>query len=139
MIQLTEIQQGTLDYIAGHIEEHGYAPSIREIAAACGGVKPNAVADRLVALERKGYISRTNGKARAIRIEAHTAKAPDTRHQWLVKDTVDRLASLIYEHKRPGDNDYAEALRVINLLGEDGKDVFTAVWNFAMLHEPEVG
>lgn len=68
MLALTDIQRATLDFIAGHIAEHGYAPSIREIGEACGGVKTNAVQDRLVALERKGYISRANGKARAIRV-----------------------------------------------------------------------
>lgn len=67
-MKLTKIQQGTLDYIACHIEEHGYAPTIREIGEACGGVRQQAVVDRLVALERKGYISRANGKARTIRV-----------------------------------------------------------------------
>lgn len=68
MIALSEKQRNTLDYIASHIAEHGYAPSVRELGRALGGIKPQAVSDRLTALERKGYISRVCGKARTIRV-----------------------------------------------------------------------
>lgn len=68
MMALTDTQRATLDYITSHITKHGFAPTIREIGEACGGIKTNAVNDRLIALERKGYISRVIGKARTIRV-----------------------------------------------------------------------
>lgn len=68
MNALTQIQRGTLDFIVVYVREHGYPPTVREIADACGGVQLQAVADRLSALERKGYISRVLGKPRTIRV-----------------------------------------------------------------------
>jgi repressor LexA len=66
MKALTETQRGTLDFIVAYVRDHGYPPTIREIGAACGGVRTQAVVDRLIALERKGYISRVIGSPRTI-------------------------------------------------------------------------
>lgn len=68
MKALTEIQRRTLDYIVDYVRGHGYPPTVREIGAACGGVRIQAVVDRLSALERKGYISRVAGSPRTIRV-----------------------------------------------------------------------
>lgn len=68
MNTLTQIQRGTLNYIVVYVREHGYPPTVREIGAACGGVRTQAVVDRLTALERKGYISRVMGSPRTIRV-----------------------------------------------------------------------
>ena len=68
MKALTETQRGTLDFIVEYVRGHGYPPTVREIGAACGGVRTQAVVDRLTALERKGYISRVMGSPRTIRV-----------------------------------------------------------------------
>lgn len=68
MKALTKTQRGTLDYIVEYVRGHGYPPTVREIGAACGGVRTQAVADRLAALQRKGYITRVMGSPRTIRV-----------------------------------------------------------------------
>ena len=68
MKALTEIQRGTLDFIVSYVRDHGFPPTIREIADSCGGVQVQAAVDRLRALERKGYISRVMGSPRTIRV-----------------------------------------------------------------------
>jgi len=64
---LTGRQRQLLEFIAGHIRENGYPPTLREMAAELGVRSPNGVNDHLKALERKGYILRQAGpKSRAI-------------------------------------------------------------------------
>jgi len=65
------------------------------------------------------------------------AKQGPQRGPYLIKGAVDWLAWRIYEHERPDDVDHTEITRVIGMLDGDGKEVLTALWNFAMLHEPE--
>lgn len=69
MDPLTDKQRGVLNYIAAYVAEHGYPPSMREIAlTACGSVHVHTARCHLKALERKGYISRVEGKPRTIHI-----------------------------------------------------------------------
>jgi repressor LexA len=55
------------DYLTRYVNEHGYPPSIREIAAACHS-NPMSASSALDILEAQGRISRARGKARSIRI-----------------------------------------------------------------------
>lgn len=74
------------------------------------------------------------------RLRAAATQDPQSdqqRRRILIKFTVEWLAGLIYEHERPDEADHAEATRVIGMLDSDGKEVLTALWNFAMMHEPE--
>ncbi|HOX45797.1 MAG TPA: transcriptional repressor LexA [Myxococcota bacterium] len=69
MRELTERQRKLLEFIEAHLEEHGYPPSIREMAEAMGIHSTNGVNDHLKALERKGLIARDAGpKSRAITV-----------------------------------------------------------------------
>jgi len=63
--KLTERQQEVLDLIQAHIERDGYPPTIREIGDRLGIRSTNGVNDHLKALERKGYLNRTESKSRA--------------------------------------------------------------------------
>ena len=73
MKTLTDRQAIVLDFITAHIDQHGVAPSYREIAEHLGISSTNGVSDHLLALERKGYIERYgSGKARSVRL---TSKA----------------------------------------------------------------
>lgn len=65
---LTERQREALDAIVDFKEEHGIPPSQRELCDALGVSSTNAVRGLLEALEKKGAITRTEGKARAIRV-----------------------------------------------------------------------
>ncbi len=64
---LTQRQRDILAFIAKCIRDEGMPPTIAEIGAAFGIASTNGVNDHLRALERKGYISRTN-KARGIHL-----------------------------------------------------------------------
>ncbi len=65
---LTDRQLNALRYVHGHIKEHGYPPTLREIGKHMGITSTNGVNDHLRALERKGYIHRTDQLSRGIRL-----------------------------------------------------------------------
>lgn len=66
MRQLTDRQKKVLDFIVSYVEKHGYSPSIRDIARAFH-ITPRGAMMHLIALEKKGYISRSR-KARSIKL-----------------------------------------------------------------------
>ncbi len=57
---LTKRQQEILDFVLQYVEEEGYPPSIREIGVRFEIGSLRGVTVHLDALERKGYISRSN-------------------------------------------------------------------------------
>ncbi len=63
---LTARQRSVLDFLTGFMDENGYAPSLREIAAHLGINAPKNAAKHLAALERKGFVRRTAGLSRAV-------------------------------------------------------------------------
>lgn len=63
---LTDKQQKVLDCIRRFVREKGYSPSVRELCAAVGLSSPSTVHAHLNALEKGGYITRAQGKTRAI-------------------------------------------------------------------------
>lgn len=65
--RLTARQAQTLEYVRSYAEEHGYSPSLREVAKELG-ITPNGAQEKLKALEAKGAIARTPGVARSLRI-----------------------------------------------------------------------
>lgn len=65
---ITERQAQVLDFIRAYHDEHGVAPSLREIGSGCGFASTNAAFCFLGALERKGAISRIGGISRGIRL-----------------------------------------------------------------------
>ncbi|AEH50286.1 transcriptional repressor LexA [Pseudothermotoga thermarum] len=68
--ELTERQKEVLEFIENYINKHGYPPSIRDIAKAFR-ITPRGAMLHVVALEKKGYITRSK-KARAIKIKYRT-------------------------------------------------------------------
>lgn len=67
MVELTQLQRVALRCIKNYHEIHGYMPSERDLAMAMA-LTQNAAVNHLKALEKKGYIRRASGKARAISI-----------------------------------------------------------------------
>lgn len=65
---LTAKQAAILRYLQQYQEADGYFPSIREMQAAFGYKSTNSVIGHLNGLERKGYLERRGGYARAYRI-----------------------------------------------------------------------
>ncbi len=67
-MQLTDRQQNVYDMIRGLIVNRGYGPTVREIGEHFGIKSPNGVMCHLRALERKGLITRSPNKSRAIEL-----------------------------------------------------------------------
>ncbi len=68
MTKLSKRQQMILDFIKEEVNDKGYPPSVREIAAAVGLASSSTVHGHLERLETKGYIRRDPTKPRAIEI-----------------------------------------------------------------------
>lgn len=66
MENLTTRQQQVLDFVARHIDGHGYPPTLREISREIGTSGTVSAIHHLEALERKGYIRRESGSSRGI-------------------------------------------------------------------------
>ena len=72
---LTQKQRQVYAFLGVYIAEHHHAPYIREIQRSCGIASYKSAVDRLLALERKGWITRAPGKHRGIRLRAEAESA----------------------------------------------------------------
>ncbi len=73
MSQLTPKQQQIYEYILDFFYEHGYPPSVREIANAVKLKSPSTVHFHLKGLRSAGLISQAEGKTRAISVNSQSA------------------------------------------------------------------
>ncbi|MEU8542090.1 transcriptional repressor LexA [Streptomyces sp. NPDC048717] len=76
---LTQRQQQILDIIRSHTQDHGFPPSMREIAAAAGLLSTSSVSHQIRALEKKGFLRQDPQRPRAYVVaeaEAGTARLP---------------------------------------------------------------
>lgn len=72
MSDLKPKEQAILNFIRESIEENGYAPAVRDVCAALHIKSTSTVHMYMQRLEQKGYITRSDGKSRAIRMEETT-------------------------------------------------------------------
>lgn len=77
MESLPRRQQLILDFLREHQQRHGAPPTFREIAAHFG-LTISTVQEAVAALERKGRLERTPGKARGLRLAEAAAFASRT-------------------------------------------------------------
>ena len=68
MNHLTPRQSEVLDAIVLYKDRTGFPPTILELAGLIGCASPNAAADHVKALKKKGYISIAPGAARGITV-----------------------------------------------------------------------
>jgi len=66
METLTKRQKEILDFLTEFLEQHGYAPSLEEIAAHFHLSSASTVHKHLLNLEQKGFIRRQSSKSRAV-------------------------------------------------------------------------
>lgn len=66
--KLTKKQKAVFDFIKRYIGEEKKSPYIREIQDACRIISYKSAIDKLLALEKKGYIKRTLNKHRSIEL-----------------------------------------------------------------------
>lgn len=74
-LRVTPIQRSVLEFINDFIIEHGWAPTLDEIAAHRGVCKPT-IHENLRALEHKGYLRRRPYTARAIELTGQCFAGP---------------------------------------------------------------
>ncbi len=120
MDSLTLRQQEILGFIRIYSRDNGYWPSIREIQSHFGFKSTNAVAGHLLALERKGVISRAPGQARAYRVMSDKDGAPSTR------DTLDVVDIPVFGNITAG---YPEGVESGNAVAQLQIDVESAGLN----------
>lgn len=65
---LTTQQQKVLYFVETYLTRHGFPPTLRDIGDAIGLANVNAVRGHLLAIEKKGYITKTPDRARSIQI-----------------------------------------------------------------------
>jgi repressor LexA len=68
MSELPKRQRQVLDYLKKCLQNEGICPTNREICAYFGFKSPGTVADHIIALRKKGYLSGEPGLARSLRI-----------------------------------------------------------------------
>jgi repressor LexA len=78
MENLTDRQKQALDFITGYIENNGFPPALRDIAAHLGINGTFGVMKHLDALEKKGYIRRGSGTSRGLALvhASHAVSLP---------------------------------------------------------------
>ncbi len=78
---LSANQRALLRFLRSYIQEQGYPPSYREMAAALGFKSTNGVAYQLRCLEVKGYLERDSrgAPARALRLTARAGSGSDAQ------------------------------------------------------------
>jgi repressor LexA len=77
-MKLTPRQLAIVDFIRQFTREHGYSPTLNEIAAQMN-VSKVTIFEHMKALERKGAVVRSYHKARSVELAPQLAHAPDER------------------------------------------------------------
>ncbi len=101
--ELTERQKKVLGYIDSHIKQHGFPPTIREIGLHLGIKSTNGVNDHLNALQKKGFLTRTEGKSRTLQ---------------LVHSSNDDVANDDVDERMPGLDRGDDDMVIVPLLGK---------------------
>jgi repressor LexA len=76
--QLTLRQRQVLQFVKTWVDEHGYPPTIREIADHAGFASPSSAQHQLRTLETLGFIRRDPNRPRAMEVTLPTRAAPAT-------------------------------------------------------------
>lgn len=72
--------QDTYRALVAHIEEKGMPPTYRELGKRLGLTSTDSVRERLLSLERAGWIERVEGSPRAIRLIKPSGEPLRVRH-----------------------------------------------------------
>lgn len=67
-LELTARERDTFEVLKTHIAQHGYVPTLKELAVLIGVKHPATVRDLLLGLKSKGYVTWQEGSGRSIRL-----------------------------------------------------------------------
>ncbi len=106
MKEITNRQKEVLDFISTFIKENGYPPTVREIGEHFG-ISLRAVQDHIAALQKKGFLSQSQKRARSLSVIDGVQRKDETvcikvpligtiapGKSLLNKDNIDRYISL---------------------------------------------
>ena len=74
--ELTKSQRRVLEFIESRLLSGENPPTYREICQGLGYKSPKAASDHVAALERKGYVVRGKGHARALKLRGYSFGVP---------------------------------------------------------------
>ncbi|MCR4822660.1 MAG: transcriptional repressor LexA [Treponema sp.] len=123
MKQITERQQEVLDFISSFTRSNNYPPTVREIGEHFG-ISLRAVQDHIAALQKKGYLSQTQKRARSLNVisgareqsETFISKVPllgtvAAGKPLLSEENLDGYVNLTEPFVRPGKSYFALRVR----------------------------
>ncbi|MDD2899978.1 MAG: transcriptional repressor LexA [Desulfuromonadaceae bacterium] len=86
MIKLTDRQKLVYDFITGFQKQHSYSPTLQEIAGHLNISGNLGVIRHLTALEKKGYLTRTTGSSRSIKLTSAQGSFPESAERMISGD-----------------------------------------------------
>lgn len=86
MNELTDRQRRVYDFIVSYSRQHGYPPAMQEIAGHLGINGNLGIIKHLNALEKKGFITRSSGSSRGIRITLKSTNYPESVERMIHSD-----------------------------------------------------
>ena len=89
----TDKQQEILAFIKKQLEEKGYPPTVREICEAVGLNSPSTVHGYLNRLEKNGYITKSQGSSRGIRLKNMPANISSMEKEYLEVPVIGRVSA----------------------------------------------
>jgi repressor LexA len=116
--RVTEKQREVLEYIAKYHDEHGYAPSIRDIASSFDCSVKGAY-DHVVALEKKELIEREKNRSRVILIASRGRQLLKINEPAKIP-VLGRIAAGVMTYADQNIEDYIQAPSE-GMFGDNGK------------------
>ncbi len=121
---ITDRQQQVLDYIVDYTEENSYPPTVRDISEHFG-ISLRAIQDHIAALQKKGYLSQREKKARSLKVlvgakekepELYVGRVPmlgtvAAGKPLLCEENLDGYVNLTEPFVRPGKSYFALRVR----------------------------
>ena len=121
---ITDRQQQVLDYIVDYTEENSYPPTVRDISEHFG-ISLRAIQDHIAALQKKGYLSQRERKARSLKVlvgakekepELYVGRVPmlgtvAAGKPLLCEENLDGYVNLTEPFVRPGKSYFALRVR----------------------------
>ena len=124
MKEITERQKEVLSYISEYTEEHSFPPTVREISDYFG-ITIRAIQDHIMALQKKGYLSPTQKRARSLKVISEWKDKEDSLYvgqvpllgsvaagkPLLSEENLDGYVNLTEPFVRPGKSYFALRVR----------------------------
>lgn len=123
---LTDRQNQVMQFISDYTLEHSCPPTIREMASHLN-VSIRAVQDHVNALEKKGYLTKTEKQSRSIRVVNGTSSFSHTQQipilgfvaagkPVLCEENFEKTITLSEPFVKPGENYFALHIRGVSMI-----------------------